>query len=111
MSTNASPALPARTRRAAFVSVAAPLLCAGLIGYRSLKMADDALRGETKRLGIYGFGAAAQADFVVTIVGFPADVEQTYFGPQGVLPHAKRGAVLIDMTTSSPALARRWWTG
>jgi propanol-preferring alcohol dehydrogenase len=37
---------------------AAPLLCAGLIGYRSLKMADDALRGETKRLGIYGFGAA-----------------------------------------------------
>jgi propanol-preferring alcohol dehydrogenase len=38
---------------------AAPLLCAGLIGYRSLKMADDALRGETKRLGIFGFGAAA----------------------------------------------------
>jgi alcohol dehydrogenase, propanol-preferring len=38
---------------------AAPLLCAGLIGYRSLKMADDALKGETKRLGIYGFGAAA----------------------------------------------------
>lgn len=33
---------------------AAPLLCAGLIGYRSLKMA-----GEPKRLGIYGFGAAA----------------------------------------------------
>jgi alcohol dehydrogenase, propanol-preferring len=33
---------------------AAPLLCAGLIGYRSLKMA-----GEAPRLGIYGFGAAA----------------------------------------------------
>jgi len=38
---------------------AAPLLCAGLIGYRSFKMAEDALHGETKRLGIYGFGAAA----------------------------------------------------
>jgi len=38
---------------------AAPLLCAGLIGYRSFKMAEDALQGETKRLGIYGFGAAA----------------------------------------------------
>ena len=41
---------------------AAPLLCAGLIGYRSLKMAEDAFAGEpdrTKRLGIYGFGAAA----------------------------------------------------
>jgi alcohol dehydrogenase, propanol-preferring len=33
---------------------AAPLLCAGLIGYRSLVMAGDA-----KRLGLYGFGAAA----------------------------------------------------
>ncbi len=33
---------------------AAPLLCAGLIGYRSLKLADD-----PHRLGIYGFGAAA----------------------------------------------------
>lgn len=33
---------------------AAPLLCAGLIGYRSMKFA-----GEAKRLGIYGFGAAA----------------------------------------------------
>ncbi len=33
---------------------AAPLLCAGLIGYRSLKMTEDA-----KRLGLYGFGAAA----------------------------------------------------
>jgi len=38
---------------------AAPLLCAGLIGYRSLKLAEDALTGPTKRLGIYGFGAAA----------------------------------------------------
>lgn len=33
---------------------AAPLLCAGLIGYRSLRKAGDA-----KRLGLYGFGAAA----------------------------------------------------
>lgn len=32
----------------------APLLCAGLIGYRTLAMAGDA-----KRIGIYGFGAAA----------------------------------------------------
>jgi alcohol dehydrogenase, propanol-preferring len=33
---------------------AAPLLCAGLIGYRSLRMCGDA-----ERLGLYGFGAAA----------------------------------------------------
>lgn len=35
-------------------AAAAPLLCAGLIGYRSLRMA-----GNARRLGIYGFGAAA----------------------------------------------------
>jgi len=38
---------------------AAPLLCAGLIGYRSLKLAREALKGKLRRLGIYGFGAAA----------------------------------------------------
>ena len=51
--------------------------------------------------------AAAQADFVITIVGYPGDVEATYFGADGVLAHARPGAVLIDMTTSSPLLARR----
>jgi 3-hydroxyisobutyrate dehydrogenase len=51
--------------------------------------------------------AAAQADFVITIVGFPHDVEETYFAPAGVLAHARPGTVLIDMTTSSPALAKR----
>jgi propanol-preferring alcohol dehydrogenase len=35
-------------------SQAAPLLCAGLIGYRSLRTAGDA-----ERLGLYGFGASA----------------------------------------------------
>lgn len=51
--------------------------------------------------------AAAQADFVFTIVGFPQDVEETYLGAGGVLASAKPGAVLVDMTTSSPSLARR----
>jgi len=51
--------------------------------------------------------AAAPADFVFTIVGFPADVEECYFGQDGVLARAKPGAVLVDMTTSSPLLAQR----
>jgi len=38
---------------------AAPLLCAGLIGYRAYAMAREALAGPTRRLGVYGFGAAA----------------------------------------------------
>ncbi len=50
---------------------------------------------------------AAGQDAVITIVGFPKDVEEVYFGEKGILAHADKGAYLIDMTTSSPALAER----
>jgi propanol-preferring alcohol dehydrogenase len=63
-------------------TAAAPLLCAGLIGYRSLVMAGDA-----RRLGIYGFGAAAH--IVAQVAAFqgrevfaftkPGDVEGQAF--------------------------------
>ena len=49
--------------------------------------------------------AVENADFIFTIVGYPRDVEQVYLGPDGVLAHAKTGAVAVDMTTSSPSLA------
>jgi 3-hydroxyisobutyrate dehydrogenase len=51
--------------------------------------------------------AAADSDIVITIVGFPVDVEQVYFGENGVLAGIAAGGLVIDMTTSSPALARR----
>ena len=50
---------------------------------------------------------AAVSDVVITIVGFPEDVETCYFGEDGVLAHARPGTLLIDMTTSSPELAGR----
>jgi 3-hydroxyisobutyrate dehydrogenase len=46
-----------------------------------------------------------QADLVFTMVGFPADVRQVYLSSDGLLEHAKPGSVLVDMTTTSPALA------
>lgn len=49
---------------------------------------------------------AAQSDMIITMVGFPADVEEVYFGPNGIIAHAKN-AILVDMTTSSPSLARK----
>jgi 3-hydroxyisobutyrate dehydrogenase len=52
-------------------------------------------------------GAAAQADVVITMVGFPSDVEAAYLGAGGIVERAKAGALLIDMTTSSPLLAQR----
>jgi 3-hydroxyisobutyrate dehydrogenase len=51
--------------------------------------------------------AAAEAEVVITMLGFPRDVEETYLGPGGVVERARPGALLIDMTTSSPVLARK----
>ncbi|MFK3961070.1 NAD(P)-dependent oxidoreductase [Guptibacillus hwajinpoensis] len=48
---------------------------------------------------------AANADVIITIVGYPKDVEEVYIGENGILEHAKPHSILIDMTTSSPALA------
>ena len=49
--------------------------------------------------------AVKGADVVITLIGAPKDVEEVYF--QHVLGAAKPGALLIDMTTSSPKLAER----
>ena len=46
-------------------------------------------------------------DVVITIVGYPKDVEEVYFSENGILANAAPGAVLIDMTTSSPQLAEK----
>ncbi len=46
-------------------------------------------------------------DAVITIVGFPKDVEEVYFNPGNIFDSAEKGATLIDMTTTSPTLAER----
>lgn len=48
---------------------------------------------------------AAGRDAVITIVGYPKDVEEVYFGEAGIISAAHPGTMLIDMTTSSPELA------
>jgi 3-hydroxyisobutyrate dehydrogenase len=50
---------------------------------------------------------AGQADVVFTMVGFPKDVEDVYFGDQGILKGLKSGAICVDMTTTEPSLAIR----
>jgi len=49
----------------------------------------------------------AAADLIITIVGYPADVEELYFGPDGIIANARLGIYLVDMTTSTPALAQK----
>ena len=50
---------------------------------------------------------AKDKDVVITIVGFPKDVEEVYFGENGILNAAKNGAYVIDMTTTSPMLSEK----
>jgi 3-hydroxyisobutyrate dehydrogenase len=49
--------------------------------------------------------AAAGADMLFTIVGYPSDVEEVYLGEKGVFAGAEKGMIAVDMTTSKPSLA------
>ena len=50
---------------------------------------------------------AELCDVVFTIVGYPNDVEEVYFGDNGILQECRDGMILIDMTTTKPSLAVR----
>lgn len=50
---------------------------------------------------------ATGRDAVITIVGFPADVEEVYWKEGNILDSADPGCYLIDMTTTSPTLAEK----
>ena len=48
---------------------------------------------------------AEVAEIVITIVGYPQDIQEVYFGEQGLFAGAHDGSLFIDMTTSTPSLA------
>lgn len=50
---------------------------------------------------------AAASDVVFSIVGFPEDVQQVILGEDGVVAGLKEGGIVVEMTTSRPALAAR----
>ncbi|MEC2072863.1 NAD(P)-dependent oxidoreductase [Alkalihalophilus marmarensis] len=50
--------------------------------------------------------AAEKADVIITMLGFPSEVKEIYFGEEGLLNKAREGSILIDMSTSSPTLAK-----
>ena len=50
---------------------------------------------------------AANCNVIITMVGYPADVEDIYLGDGGILANAESGSYVIDMTTSEPSLAVR----
>jgi 3-hydroxyisobutyrate dehydrogenase len=50
---------------------------------------------------------AEKCNVIFTIVGYPKDVEEVYFGDYGVMETLEKDAVVIDMTTTLPGLAVR----
>ncbi|EOA5227094.1 NAD(P)-dependent oxidoreductase [Listeria monocytogenes] len=50
---------------------------------------------------------ANKVDILISMVGYPKDVEELYLGENGFLEKLAVGTVAIDMTTSSPALAKK----
>ena len=50
---------------------------------------------------------AGAADIVLSSLADPAAVESVYFGPDGLLDRARSGTILVDLSTGSPAMARR----
>ncbi len=89
--------------------MAGHLLDAGheLVVFNRTRARADALVERGARWADSPGEAASMADVVITMVGYPADVEEVYLAQGGIVERAREGAVLVDMTTSSPALARR----
>ncbi len=52
-------------------------------------------------------GVAQKAKVIITMVGYPKDVEEVYLSDEGIIKNAQAGSYLVDMTTSSPSLAKR----
>ena len=48
---------------------------------------------------------ASLSDVVFTMVGYPSDVKEIYYGDQGIFQKGKAGLTVIDLTTSTPTLA------
>jgi len=106
-------ASPARTRIGWIgTGVMGASMCGHLIaaGYR----ATVYNRSPEKARGLVDAGAtlagsprevAHASDVIFTIVGYPADVRAVTLGADGTLAGAEPGSILVDMTTSEPALA------
>jgi 3-hydroxyisobutyrate dehydrogenase len=90
-------------------SMAGHLMKAGaaLTVYNRTKAKADALLAAGAVWAASPAEAARGMRIVITMVGYPADVEDVYLGPQGILAAAEPGTIFIDTTTSDPALAVR----
>jgi 3-hydroxyisobutyrate dehydrogenase-like beta-hydroxyacid dehydrogenase len=90
-------------------AMAGHLLAAGFevsVYNRTKAKAEGLIEKGARWCGSPGECARGQ-DAVITIVGYPKDVEEVYLGEDGILANAGEGTYVIDMTTSSPILAEK----
>lgn len=73
--------------------------------YNRTYQKSERLKGKAK-LATTISEVVKDADIIFTMVSLPEDVRQVYF-EDGILDHAKAGAICVDMTTSSPSLAQK----
>ena len=55
--------------------------------------------------------ATEKSDVIFTMLGFPEDVREVYFGKRGVLEAVRPGVIFVDMTTTEPSLAAEIYLG
>jgi 3-hydroxyisobutyrate dehydrogenase len=88
-------------------SMAGHLLSAGypvMVYNRTKEKADELLQKGAKWVSTTK-EMAEKANVIFTMVGYPKDVEEIYFGEQGIITNGKTDTYVIDMTTSTPTLA------
>lgn len=90
-------------------SMADHLLAAGhrLTVYNRTRSKAGALLAKGAQWADTPAAAAVTAEVIFMMVGFPKDVETVVLGEDGVLGSTKSGSILVDCTTSSPALAQK----
>ena len=78
-----------------------------IVVYNRTRARADEIVAQGARWADTPADVARAADIIITIVGYPRDVEELYFGSDGLIANARAGTLLIDMTTSTPGLAQR----
>lgn len=75
--------------------------------YNRTKSKADALVEEGAKWADTPQQAAENSEVVFTMVGYPSDVEEIYYGENGIFSADVTGKIIVDLTTSTPSLAEK----
>jgi len=78
----------------------------GVTVYNRTKSKAQPLLDKGAQWGDSPRAVATQSDVLFSMVGYPRDVREVYFGADGVLGGLKPGSIVVDMTTTEPSLSK-----